>query len=154
MQGASFTSKIVLVYPKPTCRSHPKHSEITIIFVLRRSSLFWLTMNLFQVKFNLERTSSCKWKVMKQYENKEETLKPVLLWQETGIEQGDNADTGQSVIWTKQEWKHAKQTGIWQISQHKTPNSPIIWSSEKSDCLKRNWAKWRYFLLLRYAVQN
>lgn len=27
-------------------------------------------MNLFQVKFNLERTSSCKWKVVKQYGNK------------------------------------------------------------------------------------
>lgn len=52
---------------------------------------------------------------MKQYGNKEEkpnvSLKPVLLWQEAGIEQGDSGDTGQSAIWIKQKWKHAKQAG-------------------------------------------
>lgn len=102
--------KTDLVYPKPTCRSHPKHSEIAISTVLRRPPFHWLTMNLIQVKFNLERTSSCKWKVMKQYGNKagKPCLQPRLLWQ-AGIEQGDSEDTGQSVIWTKPEWEHAKQ---------------------------------------------
>lgn len=50
------------------CRSHPPDSEIAIS--TERVPYNRLTMNLIQVKFNLEGTSSGKWKVMKQYAKK------------------------------------------------------------------------------------
>lgn len=135
--------------PQPTCRSHPKTLRDGHQFSVRRplyNDLPWIWSRLNSI---WKRTSSCKWKkVMKQYENikKEKQkenlgLRPrllLLLWRTEDLEQDDSGGTGQSVIWKKHEWKNTKQEKYDGHATTQKQDSPRIWSSEKSDCLKRN----------------
>lgn len=108
-------------------------------FVLRRSPLHWLTMNLIHVKFNLERTSSCKWKVVKQYGNKEENLAynhdcyDRRRAQSRVIVEIQGKVSSQP---SKKESMHIKRDLENVTTQNQ--NSPRIWSSVNSDCSKRN----------------
>lgn len=114
----SFTFKADLVYPQPTCRSHPKHSEIAIgfFFAVRRSPYTDLPCicSWLNSIWKGQAVASGKW-----WDSTEKNLALNHDYWQASTAQGDSGDTGQSVISTKQEWKQAKQGRCGKCHKHK-----------------------------------
>lgn len=100
--------KLILVY------KHAAHTLYTQLFCTKALPFHWLTMNLILVKFDLERTGSCK---VGESDERVRTEKNLALnhdyWQ-ASIARADRGNTGQSVISSERLWKQSKRGGKWE----------------------------------------